>query len=1024
MSIGTFSVKNRVLLNILFILVLLLGYFSIVRVPKEQFSEVPFYWVNIIVPYPGASAEDVEREVTINIEKEMQGIDELKEINSETGEGLSVVRVEFNDGINQDKFDKLYQEVQTRFAKASLPDGVLDETISDFSSNDFVPLIEVALSGEIPFDSLWDSARLLKEQIDNIKEVSGVELVGAGDREIFIQVDPFLMEAKGLSLEQVSRAIATANQSIPGGTLETPGHEYLLKTEAAVERQQDFGNIILRRTERGGSIFLRDIAQINQGFDSGDPRARFNGITSVTLRITKVPGGNSLAIVKNLNKTIADLRPVLHPELKVDFLNDSTIGIKKSLNVLLNNAIVGLVLLVLILFYFFGLRNALLAAVGIPVTFAITFVILELSGETLNSNTLFGLVLVLGMIVDHSIVIIENSYRYRESGLSRHDAAIKGVDQVWKPVIAASLTTVAAFLPLMLLPGTIGKFLRVIPLTVTIALLASTGEALLFLPSHYAEWPGKDREKNEKGFFLRLHKVYNKVLEKLYKRKGLTVIVTLALMFGSCAIFPLLEQDLFSAEDFTFFSIKIEMPPGTTLDRTDRIVSQYEEKILPLLGEGDISGISSSIGFQGGSSENSARNNVAEITVDLYEQDEGRKKSITSLMEDIKALTSDIPGPDRVLFEKAQNGPPTDPPVSFRIFGNSYDELQELSRAIKEKLSGYAEIFNIKDNFEAGTTEIRIRVNQERAARFGLDLGTIGRFIRTTVEGIKVTSFFKDNNRYDVILGFTDNRQWDISRLEQLNFLTQDGRQVPFTAIAKLENGSAPAAVKRVDGKREITIEAEAYSTDRLKEINKAIQSLYQEEFKVRYPDIRLVTGGEFAEFNDLLVQILRIFLIGIFLIYLILATQFHSYSQPLLIMISVPLALMGVMFYLLISGTPFSTTVLYAGVALAGIAVNDSIVLISFINELRAGGKPFIEAVREAASTRFRPIIVTSVTTIAGLLPTALGIGGKSVVWSPMAGTIIFGLLFSTITALVFLPSLYGLFYEKKALAGSKTVQ
>jgi multidrug efflux pump subunit AcrB len=386
-------------------------------------------------------------------------------------------------------------------------------------------------------------------------------------------------------------------------------------------------------------------------------------------------------------------------------------------------------------------------------------------------------------------------------------------------------------------------------------------------------------------------------------------------------------------------------------------------------------------------------------------------------MDEVKKMTSDIPGPDRVLFAKAQTGPPTDSPVSYRLFGNSYEELGEVNRAIQEKLTEYAEVFNIRDNFETGTPEILISVNQERAAKYGLNLGSIGRFIRASVEGIEVTSFFKDNNRYDVILGFTGKDTWNLSKIEQLNFLTADGRKIPFTAVASLKNGDAPGAIKRVEGKREISIEADAYNTERLNEINLAVKQLYDENYKNRYPDIELSVGGEFAEFNNLLLQILQIFLIGIFLIYLILGTQFNSYSQPLLIMISVPLALMGVAFFLLISGTPFSTTVLYAGVALAGIAVNDSIVLISFINELREEGKHFVEAVLEAANTRFRPIILTSITTIAGLLPTAIGIGGKSVVWSPMAGTIIFGLLFSTITALVFLPSLYGLFYEKKAV-------
>jgi multidrug efflux pump subunit AcrB len=862
-------------------------------------------------------------------------------------------------------------------------------------------------------------AQRLKEQIEKIPDVSGVDLIGAGEREIFIQLDAAQMDARSISLNQISQAVSTATQSIPGGTLETPAREYLLRTQSAVEDLEDFSDIIVRRSQsqQGGLIYLRDIAKVSQGFAPDDPRARYNGSPSITLRVKKIPKGNSLRIVDRLNLTLEEWKPLLSPDLEMEFLNDSTIGIRKSLKILMTNALFGLILLVIILFYFVGLRNAILAALGIPITFAITFVVLEIIGETLNSNTLFGLVLVLGMIVDHSIVIIENSFRFREMGLSRQQSAIKGVDQVWKPVVAATLTTVAAFLPLMILPGTIGKFLRVIPLTVTIALIASTAEALIFLPSHYAEWPGKDRKQQEKGFFLKMHMTYKRVLKKLYTHKKWTVAITFMLMIASCGIFPLLEQDLFSAEDFTLFYIDIKMPPGTPLDRTDRIIADYEEKLFPLLGQGDVAGISSSIGFQGGSSSNTSSSNVGQIVVDLFELDDGRTRSINQVMEEAQGLTRNIPGPDNVIFRKAQTGPPTDSPLSFRLFGDSYEDLQVVTRAIEEEISLYTEVRNIKDNHEAGTPEIRIRVNEERASQYGLSVSSIGRYLRASVEGVEVTTFFKENNRYKVMLTLGDGSNWSLSRLQQLNFLTPDGRKIPFSAVCTLENGDAPASIKRVDGKREITIEADTSNKESIPVINQAVEEMYNQRFKNRFPDIQLNVGGEFAEFNDLLIQILRIFLIGIFLIYLILGTQFNSYSQPLLIMISVPLALMGVMIYLGISGTPFSTTVLYAGVALAGIAVNDSIVLVSFINELRDEGKGFVEAVQEAAFTRFRPIILTSITTIAGLLPTALGIGGKSVVWAPMAGTIIFGLIFSTLTALIFLPSLYGLFYEKKAL-------
>ena len=338
-----------------------------------------------------------------------------------------------------------------------------------------------------------------------------------------------------------------------------------------------------------------------------------------------------------------------------------------------------------------------------------------------------------------------------------------------------------------------------------------------------------------------------------------------------------------------------------------------------------------------------------------------------------------------------------------------------VSGAIQNKLSEYSELYNISDNVEPGTPELRILVDPERVAKYGLSTQEVGRYIRSSFDGIKVTTIFTENEEIEVIVKFNRIQQNSILDILQLSIPTQSGRFIPFSSVAEVEQAAPFGAIKRVDGKREITITSEAYNDENVPEINNDIKVLFDKDFRSVYPDVELNVGGEFAELNDLIIQILRIFLIGVFLIYVILGTQFNSYSQPVLILFSVPFAFVGVILYLVLSGTPFSTTVLYAGVALAGIAVNDSIVLISFINNFKKNNYNTHDAVIEASSTRLRPILLTSLTTIAGLLPTALGIGGESVVWGPMASTIIFGLLFSTITALIFVPCLYGILDDLK---------
>ena len=1017
MNFGKFSVNNSVLINILMIAVLVLGVLSLSRLPREQFSEVPFFWVNIAVPYPGVSAEDVEKTVTIRIENEIEGIDKLDEIVSVTQEGLSIVRVEFDSGISNDEFERLYQEVQTRFNKVDLPDGTLKAFIDDFSSSDFLPVIEVILAGNVEYKTLNDTARLLQERLLDVPEVSDAELIGARDREIIIGANKEKLEALGISLDELVRAISGQNATVPGGTLETRSREYLLRTIGEIDRVSEFEKIIVRRSSGGfgsgasqaGVVHVSDVATVEEIFDPSAADARFNMERAIVLRITKITRGNSVAVVNGVKEVVAEFEKTMPAGMTINLFGDSTVQIRQSLDVLLNNALLGLLFLVGILMLFIGVRNALIIALGIPVTFAITFVVLDLLGETFNTNTLFGLVLVLGLIVDHAIVIIENSYRRNQEGLSRIDSAIQGTNQVVVPVIAATLTTVAAFLPLMILPGTLGRFLRVIPLTVSIALIASTLEAIVFLPVHFAEWAGKARQRG-KDRFARFKQGYSKVIARVYQRRYLLVPVMLVVMIGSFALVSTLEQDLFSSEDYTLFYIDIELPTGSPKAKTESVVAEYEKKIMPLVGRGEIISINSSVGYSSSETSVESKNNIAQIVVDIIEKNEGRTRPIIDIMQEVQELTSPVAGAESVQFRRAQNGPPVEPPVSFRLFGDNYEELSTIAGEIKQKLADYPELYNISDNLDVGTPELRVRVNQDRAAALGLSTVSIGSFIRSSFDGITATTIFVENEEIDVIVRYAGSEINSVRQLLQLKIPTSDGRLIPFSTVATVEEGRALAAIRRVDGKREVTVTSEAYDESRVRMINAQVKRIFDQNLQPLYPKVTLKVGGEFAEFGNLLTQILRIFLLGVFLIYLILGTQFKSYLQPGLILLTVPFAFVGVILYLFVSGTPFSTTVLYAGVALAGIAVNDSIVLVSYVNDLKRSGKTTAEAVVDGATTRLRPILLTSLTTIAGLLPTALGLGGKSVVWGPMASTIIFGLIFSTFTALFIIPSLYGI--------------
>ena len=1006
MNLPKFSVNNHVLLNILLVTLLSLGIISLYRLPREQFSDVPFYWVTITVPYPGVSADDLERSVTRKIEQEMLGLDNVKRVYSVTQEGLAVVRIEFDDSIDKTRFERLFQDVRVRFSRAAIPDGTLQPVISDFSSNDFLPVIQLAVAGSVPYETLDKTVPVLKDRILEFPDVSAVNAIGRYDKKIVIDTDRDKIEALGVALSEIVHAVQQKNLSVPGGRLETATREYLLRTVGDLQTVPDVRKIIVRQSRESGSILhVGELAVIREVFEPEYGEARFNGQNAILLEVTKVPRGNAITITGRIDSLLQSESLPLPEGVSVIPLNDSTVQIRDSLSVLVFNSLEGLALLVVILFFFVGLRNALMTALGIPVTFAITFVILELLGETLNSNTLFGLVLVLGMIVDHAIVVTENALRLQQNGLDRKTAAIQGTREVFWPIVAASLTTMAAFIPLMIIPGTIGKFLKVIPLVVTVALGVSTIEAIIFIPSHMVHWPGKGRDVRH-DFFERIKPAFTRITEALYDHKGKTVGIFFAaamLVFSSLAF---IRVDLFSAEDYSRFYIEIELPNGANRAETSRIVREYEDRLLPLSRNGEITSVLSTISTESG--------NTAQITVNVKEVKEGRTRSITAILEETKNLTRSIPGTENVVFRKIQSGPPVSTPVGFRLRGDDYATLAQASRAIQERLSSYPELFNIQDTLDAGTPELRITINEERAAAYGLNVATIGNFIRGIRDGLPAGSLFINNEEIDVLVRYAGtSRSASIASLQELLIPTPSGTQVPFSAVCTVALAEGLANIKRVDGKREVSVSAEALDKKRVPSINQDIQTWFRTEFRQNNPDIELITGGEFAEFADLLIQILRAFLLGLFLIYAVLGAQFKSYSQPFIILLSIPMAFAGVFLFLALTGTPFSTTVLYAAVALAGISVNDTIVLIDFINSNRKNGMPVREAVTNAAALRLRPILLTSLTTMAGLLPTALGIGGYSAVWSPMARTIVFGLLFSTITAVTVIPAMYGLIYD-----------
>ncbi|MFH1760137.1 MAG: efflux RND transporter permease subunit, partial [bacterium] len=524
MNIAKFSIKNSVFVNILMVAVLSIGGFYYLVMPRELMSEISFNWVFVTTVYPGAGPEEVEKSVTIPIEKAIANVERISEISSQSKESFSFIMVKFDDNLSRDDFVRLQQDLQTRVTDTELPDGCDDTDVEEFSTSDFIPILSVVLSGELREEQLQVIGEELEELIEDVKGVSKVDVIGNKKKEVTIEVNRQQAEPLGITLSDVVIAIGSRNIDIPGGKIRTRGGDYTLRTIGEVKKIEEIGDIIIKTYNNGRNIKLSEIASISPGFKaSRDWMFYLNQKPSITISISKKSEGNTIKINDQIKKLVKDYKENRAPEaFSYSIFMDTSVQIKDSLLKLQKNAVVGFFLVILILWLFLGFRNAFLTALGIPIAFASTFIFMNLKGESLNGNSLFGLVLVLGMIVDHAIVIVENCYRHMQHGKNIVRATIDGCSEVMVPVFSATLTTIACFLPLMLLPGIMGKFMYIIPLVVTLALVSSMIEALVILPSHFSEW-GKLAKARGNNLFLFLQRLYRSLMTFLYRHRFKTV---------------------------------------------------------------------------------------------------------------------------------------------------------------------------------------------------------------------------------------------------------------------------------------------------------------------------------------------------------------------------------------------------------------------------------------------------------------------------------------------------------------------
>jgi len=1007
MKLIEYSVKNPLIVNLLMVAILILGTISLLEMPRELNPKVSLNYIFIIIPYPGVGAEEIEKIITVKIEDAVDDVEDIKMMSSESNEGGAFVWLQFEDISDRTMSERL-NEVESAVNRIDLPDGALDPVITDFGSDDFIPVISASIVGEMSERKLWSMAEDLRDDLLDIDGISKVALSGTREREIWIEVSPQKLFQHRLSLTQVVQAVGGRNMNLPAGDMDIGHTSYLVRTIGEVESPDEFKKIVVRWDPRGNHLYLGQIASVEDRWKREASRARIDGSPAATLSVSRTAKANSLEVIEQVKAVAERYRNRLPAGSKILFTNDNGIWIKDILGKLQTNAMLGFLLVLLLLYIFMGIRNALVAAIGIPIAFMATFIFMDKSGYTINGSSLFGLMLVLGVVVDDAIIVVENCYRHRHRGLSSKKAAIVGATEVFWPVISATLTTIAAFLPLMLMSGLMGKFMRLIPIVVSLTLAASMIEVFLIAPSHFAEWGGT-RARGSDRWFRRLRKIYTHGLIWLIRRRYLVVpcVLIFAVLLG--ALIPLVGVELFRGDEWSQFWIWVTMPAGTRLEETDQVIRRIEKEARDNITEEEIHTIIGNAGIMQTHTDWVFADHVGQVIVDVVEK-EFRERSTDDIMAVMRKRVAGIEGPIKIQIEKMEGGPPTGKPVEIKVKGNRLDVLQEVANELKAVLRSMPGVFDVGDDNIAGKREIRVVVDEARASMYGLNVAAIAMEVRTAIEGVEATIYREGDVEVDVRVKLIGGNDLGVEGLRGLNIMTPTGAMIRLDNICRFEEAPTLFRMRRFEKERAITVSAniDKQVTTAVK-VNREIIKRFK-DIAMRYPGYRLDFRGEYKEFQEAFTELGKLFLVGVLLIFIILGAQFKSVRQSLIILITIPFAFIGSMIGLLVSGNPFSMVSMFGMVALAGIAVNDAIVMVSFINNGRARGAGRWRSLINAGRIRLRPIILTTFTTIFGLMPMALGLGGKSETWGPFADTIVWGLAVATLLTLFVIPTFYSI--------------
>lgn len=1004
-----FFIERPLLAHLITTLIILLGASTLLTIKRDNFPSVEFGEILIMTQYPGASPEDVELSVTNEIEKEIKEVTGIKRYQSWSMENVSTIHVVI-DPDEKDQ-DKIVREIREAVARVTdLPEGVTESPLVEELGTSIFSMIEIGITGDLPYVQLREVARNFRKKLENRAGVSRVEEFGYLAREIKIAVSPESLRHWRVSLNEIIAAIQNRNVRSSGGSFESYTSEKNIVTLAQFRDPMEVNEVIVKTTFDGPLIKISDMAIVSDGFETEKLRSRIDGHAAISFVVYKNENADIIRTVEAIRAFVDEERAYLPKGVKILVSDDRSTYVQNRFSIVATNGMIGLALVLIVLSIFLSFRIAFWTAIGIPVTLFGVIFLLPMFGGFLDSITMTAMVLVIGIIVDDAIIISESIYQRAEQGLSATEAAVEGIAEVYKPVVTTILTTLVVFSPLFFMPGMLGKFVYVIPLVIVLALLISLVESTLALPAHLAA--GLRRRpvsggSGKLGRFARLRDWYAARLKFLLRLRYLLVLLFAGVLTGALVYAEThMNFVLFPSSTADRFTIEIETPSGTSLQATSDLTEQIEALVAGL-GERELDSTITRIGtFDNfGSSE---RENNAAVMVALTPF-ANRDRTADEIVEGLRAETDRLEGFERINYIIDSGGPPVGRPIMLRIVGSDDVRRTELADEIYTFVQSLDGTKDVDRDDKEGKAQVEIIPDYEKLARIGISVADVARNVRIAYDGEVVGTVRYGDEDVDFRVIFQDEVRQDPEYLKELMLPNKGGNLTRLGLVAGFEDAPGPANINHFRGDRSIVITGDV---DQKVTTPLLVSEAVRKKFNVSrdYPGLQLIVGGEAQESEESMNDLFVIMGIAVLGVYFLLVLLFDSLWQPFMVMIAIPFGLLGVVIGFAVHSVPLSFLAMTGIIGLAGVVVNDSLVLVNHVNKLREQfpDRPTAELVAKGTSNRLRAVLLTTISTVVGLMPLAYGIGGADPYMGPMALALGWGLLFATPLTLLLLPCLY----------------